>query len=177
MDIVHNEETELINYALTELKKIPEIHIYGETDTTVCPRAGSISFNITGIDHGLTAAILNDYFNIAVRNECFCAHPYVEKMLHSTHEEEISELECQDNNLLWKVEPWMGMVRVSFGIYNTISDVDHFIHALKDIILKHEEYSSHYVINDHGDYEHKTFEFSCNEYFSLTKTVQDELID
>ena len=34
-------------------------------------------------------AILNDYFNIAVRNECFCAHPYVEKMLHTTHKEEI----------------------------------------------------------------------------------------
>ena len=67
------------------------------------------------------------------------------------------------------------MVRVSFGIYNTPSDVDHFIHALKDIILKQKEYASHYSINKHGDYEHKTFEFSCNEYFSLSQNVQNEL--
>ncbi len=69
----------------------------------------------------------------------------------------------------------MGMVRVSFGIYNTISDVDHFIYALKDIILKKENYSSHYVINKYGDYEHKDFKFSCNEYFSLSQIVKNEL--
>ncbi|SVC38831.1 uncharacterized protein METZ01_LOCUS291685, partial [marine metagenome] len=55
------------------------------------------------------------------------------------------------------------------------SDVDHFIHALKDIILKKDEYSSHYTINDQGDYEHKTFQFSCNEYFSLSQNVLVEL--
>jgi len=69
----------------------------------------------------------------------------------------------------------MGMVRVSFGIYNTESDVDHFIHALKDIISKQDEYVSHYTINDQGDYEHQTFQFSCNEYFSLSQNVKDEL--
>ena len=60
----------------------------------------------------------------------------------------------------WHTEPWMGMVRVSFGIYNTPLDVDHFIHALKDIISKQDEYASHYTINEHGDYEHQTFQFS-----------------
>ena len=58
---------------------------YGESNQDACPRAGTISFNLKGFNHGLVAAILNDYFNIAVRNECFCAHPYVEKMLETTH--------------------------------------------------------------------------------------------
>ena len=80
--------------------EIDDIVIYGETCTTKCPRAGTISFNVKSMDHGLVAAALNDYFNIAVRNECFCAHPYVEKMLEMTHREQIVEAKenIRDNN-------------------------------------------------------------------------------
>ena len=169
---VFNEDTQLTHYCMEEMLSIPEVVIYGCTDSSL--RAGTISFNIKQLDHGLAAAILNDYFNIAVRNECFCAHPYVEKMLELTHRIQIYEARAK-NNTNWHTEPWMGMVRVSFGIYNTPSDVDHFIHALKDIISKKDEYVLHYTINDHGDYEHQTFQFSCNEYFSLSQNVKDEL--
>ena len=172
MKNVLEDDTELTHYCMSEMLKIPEIEIYGRTES--CPRAGTISFNIKQLNHGFVAAILNDYFNIAVRNECFCAHPYVEKMLELTHKIQIYEAKAK-NVKNFNTEPWMGMVRVSFGIYNTISDVDHFIHALKDIILKKENYSSHYVINEHGDYEHKNFKFSCNEYFSLSQIVKNEL--
>jgi len=157
---------------MDEMLGIPKVVIYGCTDA--CPRAGTISFNIKQMNHGLVAAILNDYFNIAVRNECFCAHPYVEKMLELTHRLQIYEARAKDISS-WHTEPWMGMVRVSFGIYNTKSDVDHFIYALKDIISKHDEYAKQYTINNHGDYEHQTFQFSCNEYFSLSNNVQVEL--
>ena len=43
----------------------------------------------------------------------FLAHPYVEKMLHMTHSEELEQLDCIDDHLSWKVEPWMGMVRAA----------------------------------------------------------------
>ena len=36
-----------------------------------------------------------------------------------THSEELEQLDCIDDHLSWKVEPWMGMVRASFGLYNT----------------------------------------------------------
>ena len=81
MDNILEEDTQLTHYCLEEMLNIPKVVIYGETCMTTCPRAGTISFNIKQLNHGLVAAILNDYFNIAVRNECFCAHPYVEKML------------------------------------------------------------------------------------------------
>ena len=148
--------------------------IYGETCMNTCPRAGTISFNIKRLNHGLVAAILNDYFNIAVRNECFCAHPYVEKMLELTHRLQIYEARSK-NISNWHTEPWMGMVRVSFGLYNTKEDVNQFIYAIKDIISRHDHYAKHYSINDKGDYEHKAFQFSCNEYFSLSQSVQNEL--
>ena len=173
MENVLAEDTRLTQYCMEEMLRMPKVVIYGCTDA--CPRAGTISFNIKQLNHGLVAAILNDYFNIAVRNECFCAHPYVEKMLELTHRIQINKARAKKNTN-WHTEPWMGMVRVSFGIYNTTSDVDHFIHALKDILLKHDQYASHYNINEHGDYEHKTFQFSCNEYFSLSQSVQDELV-
>ena len=155
---------------------ISDIYIYGDTDIVKCPRAGTISFNIIDMDHGLVAAILNDYFNIAVRNECFCAHPYVEKMLHMTHKEEISNLECQDNRLAWTVEPWMGMVRASFGIYNSKNDVDKLISALSKIIDNKEYYSNQYAINNNGDYDHIKFKFSSKDFFSLTGTIDKDII-
>ena len=171
MENVLNDDTRMTRYCIEEMLNIPEVVIYGCTDT---PRAGTISFNIKQLNHGLVAAILNDYFNIAVRSECFCAHPYVEKMLEFTHRIQIYEARAKDISS-WHTEPWMGMVRVSFGIYNKISDVDHFIYALKDIISKQDEYVKHYTINDQGDYEHLTFKFSCKDYFSLSKSVKDEL--
>ena len=126
------------------------------------------------LNHGLVAAILNDYFNIAVRNECFCAPPYVEKMLELTHHIQINEARAKQITD-WHTEPWMGIVRVSFGLYNTKDDVDHFIYALKKIVSKKDEYEKYYIINDHGDYEHLTFQFSCKDYFNLSQLVLDEL--
>jgi len=172
MNNILNDDTKLTHYCMDEMLKISEVVIYGSTES--CPRAGTISFNIKQLNHGLVAAVLNDYFNIAVRNECFCAHPYVEKMLEFTHKTQIDKVKSK-NNLNWNIEPWMGMVRVSFGIYNTASDVDQFIHALKDIISKQNEYSKHYIINEKGDYEHKSFHFSCKDYFNLSNIVNTEL--
>ena len=172
MDNILEEDTQLTHYCMNEMLKISEVVIYGSTKS--CPRAATISFNIKELNHGLVAAVLNDYFNIAVRNECFCAHPYVEKMLELTHKIQINEAKSKGVSN-WNNEPWMGMVRVSFGIYNTESDVDNFIYAIKDIISKKDDYSQNYLINSNGDYEHKSFKFSCKDYFSLSDDVDNEL--
>ena len=174
MEKVLEEDMELTHYCLDEMLKIPQIVIYGETCMETCPRAGTISFNIKELNHGLVAAILNDYFNIAVRNECFCAHPYVEKMLELTHRLQIYEARAKEI-MNWHTEPWMGMVRVSFGIYNTREDVDLFIEALKNILENKSEYEKQYSINEAGDYTHNSFIFSCKKYFNLSQMVQDEL--
>ena len=170
MGIVHNEETELINYALTELKKIPEVHIYGETDIDICPRAGSVSFNVIDMDHGLTAAILNDYFNIAVRNECFCAHPYVKEMIIDDLLDSTSELE--DDNFEEEVFLKSGMVRASVGLYNTQEDIITLISALKEIISNKDELSSHYEADSLGNYFHSSFRSDNFNSFSTTSFIQ-----
>jgi len=175
MELILEEDLSLTNYAISEMKKHNHIYIYGDTNINTCKRTGTISFNIIGMDHGLTASILNDYFNIAVRNECFCAHPYVEKMLHDTHKNEISSLDCQDDHLQWNAESWMGMVRVSFGIYNTIVDVNKLIAALLKIIDNKEYYIKQYDKDLKGDYLHKKFKFSSKDFFSLTATIDKDI--
>ena len=175
MDTVLKEDIELTNYALNKMLKIDDLVIYGETSTEKCPRAGTISFNIKSMDHGLVAAVLNDYFNIAVRNECFCAHPYVEKMLELTHSKEQQAAKCNANQSEWNIESWMGMVRASFGIYNSKNDIDYFVKSLTDITKNKEFYKSQYDVIVNGDYKHKTFKFSSKQYFKLSDSIFDEL--
>ena len=174
MDNILKEDMEITNYTLEEMLKIKDVVIYGDSNATICPRAGTISFNINGMNHGLVAAILNDYYNIAVRNECFCAHPYVEKMLELTHTEEISRVKSQNNDV-WNIEPWMGMVRASFGVYTTMEDIEKFINALNEIVMNKNQFFDSYKMNKTGDYVHKDFDFSCKEYFTLSETVIDEI--
>ena len=54
-------------------------------------------------------------------------------------------------------------------------DVDLFIKALKHIIYDKQMYEQKYNINDLGDYEHKDFKFSSNDYFSLSGIINSEL--
>ncbi len=173
MENILAEDKQITNYALENMLKLTGLIVYGSSNISRAPRAGTISFNILGMNHGLVAAILNDYFNIAVRNECFCAHPYVEKMLETTHLDQM--IQTKEINSKWNAEPWMGMVRASFGIYTTKGDIDYFISALSEICINKEHYSNQYILNESGDYVHKTFDFSCHDYFTLSETVLNEV--
>jgi hypothetical protein len=97
-------------------------------------------------------------------------------MLELTHSEQIKEAKEKTHQIAWHTEPWMGMVRVSFGMYNTHEEVDLFINALNEIIDNREKYVKKYTINIHGDYTHKHFSFSSKDYFSLTKTIEREVL-
>ncbi len=173
MDSLAAEENELIAYALERLADVPQILIYGETDTIQCQRAGAVSFNLKGLHHAFTAAVLNDYFNISVRNECFCAHPYVREMVTQSLAETAGDL--SDNELQQLAELHKGMVRASFGLYNTKQDVDALAAALHDITSRRDFYASHYAQLPNGDYQHKTFRFDHAALFSVKKIV-DEIL-
>lgn len=169
MDLIAEDERALIEYALKGLSKVPDLIIYGDTDPTTCERAGAISFNIRNIDHGLTAAILNDYFNISVRNECFCAHPYVREMITEALAEEDEDLDEQE--LIDLADAHNGMVRASFGVYSTREDVDALVAALTRISEDRDKYFPLYNRLENGDYEHKTFRFDPRSVFSVRDTV------
>ncbi len=169
MDTLFEEETELMQLALTKLSANPEIAIYGDTDTCRYPRAGALSFNVRGMHHALTAAILNDYFNIAVRNQCFCAHPYVREMVTEALAAADSELTAAELEALAEMQ--RGMVRASFGIYSTRADVETLAVALDDIVARRAFYEAQYEPTPAGEYQHKTFRFQPESVFNVRGAV------
>lgn len=126
LENVRQHEIELTEYALNRLKDVPEINILG--DIPAGNRLGVITFNIGELSNGLVADILNHEGAIATRNGRFCAHPYLSFLLGRSDSEEIIER-------LRRGEKFDigGAVRISFGIYNTESEVDDVVENLKMI--------------------------------------------
>lgn len=169
MDLVEEDERELTQYALERLDAIDGLKIYGSHRLEVADRIGVVTFNLDDLPHGLVTAALNDYFGIAVRNECFCAQPFVRQLLgRSSVSTDGDGEDCAPG-----MQP--GMVRISFGLYNTKEDVDTAVEALSDIAARSDWYRSKYrpLLDGSGDWVHRSFEFSPDETFSLEDAVDE----
>jgi len=173
MELLMKEEDKVMIKALDAMSQIPELIVYGGTDHVNCPRAASISFNIKGMDHGLVAAILNDYFNIAVRNQCFCAHPYVKEMMAKDLEKDFGEIDF--GNMSPEFMRKAGMVRASFGLYSTSEHVDKLIAAIKVIIAQADDFAPHYEINEDNDYQHRTYRLHHEDIFNIQSALDSYL--
>ncbi len=131
MDTIADHENDLIVRALERLGRVPGLRIYGETDPARArEKVGVIPFNLTGVSHALVAAILGYEAAIGVRHGCFCAHPYVVHLLG------LSEAETGS----WRARmargdkaDMPGLVRASFGCYNTTDDIDRLAEMLERI--------------------------------------------
>lgn len=127
--------------------KISEVAVYGDTNLQRTPRVGVVSFNIRGLHHAIVAQVLSDYFNIAVRNECFCAHPYVKALLEMTPAE-IEEFERRVASGDHSNIP--GMVRASLGIYNDLGDVERLLAAIRWIVANRRRLLEEYEVDREG---------------------------
>ena len=169
MDYIDDEEQRLIRYTIDKMLQIDDVLIYGDTDTDKVRRTGALSFNIKDFDHSLTAAVLNDYFNIAVRNACFCAHPYVREMITDELSQYANEMSNEELEAM--AELHRGMARASFGLYNDEADVDALVSALKQICGNKKLYQDSYHQTSCGDFRHNTFSFDSKPIFSVTDEV------
>lgn len=111
------------------LRHMPNVILYG--DPMEESRVGVVPFNIKGIHNKEVGKLLQDIRGIAVRTGCFCAHPYVMRLMKVTEEERYYYL--QNPSL-----PVPGMVRASFGLYNTEQEVDEFLDTLEFIIAHYK---------------------------------------
>ena len=131
LESVERHETSLTAYALDRLRSLPEITIYGETDPRLAhDRVGVISFNLGSAPHALVAAVLGYEGGIGVRNGCFCAQQYVMRLLRLSETEQVR---WRREFLAGDKSRKPGMVRVSFGAYNTFEDVDALVEMLHRI--------------------------------------------
>lgn len=131
MDNLEAYERSLTRYALSKLKCIEDIELYGSKEDSNS-RLSIIPFNVKNMHHTVVSQILSLEAGIGVRSGCFCAHPYIQRLLQIS-EEDIKKLSASFDTL----RP--GMVRISFGLYNDINEIDYFINALK-LIIENKEY-------------------------------------
>lgn len=131
MDNIETMELNLTEYTLNRLNRIKDIIIYGN-HKDCSNRIGIITFNIKGIHHSIVANILSNEAGISVRSGCFCAQPYIQKLLHLKP----TDIRSHKDN---PNAPHPGMVRISFGLYNDYSEVDSFI-AIIDKIANNKSF-------------------------------------
>ncbi|MCL4512665.1 MAG: aminotransferase class V-fold PLP-dependent enzyme, partial [Candidatus Eremiobacteraeota bacterium] len=63
---------------------------------------------------------------IATRNGCFCAHPYLHKLLKVKDLSKLKTTAAEGNK-----HSLPGAVRASFGIYNTEEEVEEFLKMIR----------------------------------------------
>ena len=75
-------------------------------------------------------SILSCEYAIGVRNGCFCAHPYVLRLLQIPE----SVAWSWRQQVIAGVRAHLpGLVRISFGCYNSVAEVDWLVQAVRNI--------------------------------------------
>ena len=135
-DAIQEHEQALVRKMVDGLLAIDNIVVYGDTDDTT-DRVGVVSFNTPDVNTHVLAMRLATSYGVATRRGAFCAHPYVWRLMNIPDEEVHGFVECVDVNTA-------GMLRVSFGIYNTEEEVDEFLQALPEAIKMAQVDAEHY---------------------------------
>jgi cysteine desulfurase/selenocysteine lyase len=140
-ETIVNHERELTRYLLERLKEVPRLKVFGLSDPSRAhQRLGVVSFAIDGIPDGLVASVLSCEGGIGVRSGCFCAHPYVLRLLRIPEEEAVyyrGRIAMGDRSEV------PGLVRVSLGLHNSGEDIDRLIEIL--LRIARGQYTGSYV--------------------------------
>jgi cysteine desulfurase/selenocysteine lyase len=164
MQTVAAHETELTAYALRQMIDLPGLRVYGDSDPArASQRLGVIPFNLEGIPHPKVAAVLGYEFAIGVRHGCFCAHPYILHLMEVTpdHAHQVRRSILHNDR---RAVP--GMVRMSFGLYNSTQDVDALVDALQHI--RRGEYIGDYRQDTtSGEYHPTGWDVDYDSYFKF----------
>lgn len=104
MEKIAAHEHELTTYAMTRLKEIPGMRIFGEAE-----EKGSVISFLVGDIHHFDMGTLLDRLGIAVRTGHHCAQPLMQRL---------------------GIE---GTVRASFGLYNTKEEIDVLVAGIERV--------------------------------------------
>ncbi|MBL4932445.1 aminotransferase class V-fold PLP-dependent enzyme [Clostridium paridis] len=128
-ETIERREEVLLKNLFEGLRNIKRVRVYG-VPIVQKDRLGIGVFNINGINHTELSQLLSTLSGISTRNGCFCAQPYVQRLLGIPKSEIQKHLE---NPKMIKD----GMVRVSFGVYNTLDELWTFLNTMEYISKKY----------------------------------------
>lgn len=137
---IRRHELALTKKAIDGLMALGGVTIYGPKDPE--KRLAVVSFNVEGVDHLMTAAVLSEEGALAVRNGRFCAHVYVDRLLKTHHPN--SEVPT-------------GAVRASFGLYSDEGDVERLVEFVGKV--REKKWQGHYRVK--GDKVSAEFAGRC----------------
>lgn len=136
MHLIHKYENKLTEYTVSILKKIPDVQLYCNFNNNL-PYISVIPFNIKDIPHDVVSKALSLEAGIAVRSGCFCAQPYIQRLLKIPDKK--IDFYIQNPNL-----PRPGMVRISFGSYNIYPEIHILTQMIRQIVLNKKYYLEKY---------------------------------
>lgn len=126
LDSIRSHERALTVLALQGLRAIDGVTVLGHLDPD--SRLGVLSFTVEGAPHELVAGLLDCEAAIAVRNGCFCAHPYLHRLLGLADTSDLRRRrEAGEEAGL------PGAVRASIGLYNDEEEVLALLEKVRDI--------------------------------------------
>ncbi len=164
MDAVAQHEASLTRRALEGLIKVPGLRIFGDTDPArAADRLGVIPFDLDQTDHFLAAAVLGYEYGIGVRSGCFCAHPYILHLLGLSPQE---AAEVRRRMMAGDKSEMPGLIRISFGLYNSPEDVDYLLEALQHI-ARGDYHGSYVQDKASGEYAPLNWQPDFAEYFKM----------
>ena len=126
-DAIRAHEVALSSRLHDGLRAIGGVHVLGPGPEPGGDLLAVAAFNVAGLHHALVAARLSAEFGIGVRHGCFCAHPYLIRLL-GVGPAGIAEARAAVRRGDRSAIP--GAVRASCGLGTTAEDVDALLSAV-----------------------------------------------
>ncbi len=155
---LEKKEEELAKYFIEKFKELNKFTLLGDQSRSKEDFSVFSFKNDEGLSPFLIASILSFEEGIGVRAGCFCAHPYLAKLMNFSKEkvEEVKKKIIND-----EIDKFPGAIRASLSFYNTEEEIDRLFEILKKI--EKGEYSKYYFKKDVHAFIPEGFEFHIPE--------------
>jgi selenocysteine lyase/cysteine desulfurase len=122
---ISDHDRELAHRLRVGLAQLDGVHLLGpDPSKETLPL---VAFNVEGVPHALVAARLSAEHGIGVRHGCFCAHPYLMRLLELSPDEITAYRHAVRSGDRRNIP---GAVRASAGLNTSPSDVERFLGAV-----------------------------------------------
>ena len=128
---IEHHEAALARQLQDGLRGIAGVHLLGPAAAGPADTLAVATFTVEGMHHALVAARLSAEFGIGVRHGCFCAHPYLMRLL-GIGSEGVAEARAAVQRGDRRAIP--GAVRASCGLGTSSDDVDALVVAVRALV-------------------------------------------
>ncbi len=151
---LEKREEELAEYFFKKFKELNKFTLLGDSERKKEDFSVFSFKSNDGLSPFLVASILSFEEGIGVRAGCFCAHPYLAKLMDFSKDkiEEVKRKIIND-----EMEKFPGAIRASLSFYNTEEEIDRLIETLKKI--EKGEHSKYYFKKDVHAFVPEGFDF------------------